>query len=151
MSCKLYHFKRNILIWKYVFRKIWNCIPSIWIVEFKKSPRNVGWRKRDDRFVYWLESGRGWNHHRRGTTWLYKVCFSCELDSSIQIMNFSYQYLSDIGGTAGLVLGLSIASIFEYFESFYYLNRRKIKNFLLHLFQFKWFSSKEQTEISFQK
>ena len=66
-------------------------------------------------------------------------------------MIFSYQYLSDIGGTAGLVLGLSIASIFEYFESFYYLNRRKIQNFLLHLVQFKWSSSKEQTEISFQK
>ena len=38
---------------------------------------------------------------------------------------FSYQYLSDIGGTAGLVLGLSIASLFEYFELFYYMHRTK--------------------------
>ena len=33
----------------------------------------------------------------------------------------SFQYLSDIGGTAGLVLGLSLASLLKYLESCTYI------------------------------
>ena len=39
--------------------------------------------------------------------------------------HFSFQYLSDIGGTAGLVLGLSIASILKHMEQLFYTNRGK--------------------------
>jgi len=39
----------------------------------------------------------------------------------------SYQYLSDIGGTAGLVLGLSIASVLKHMETFYFNKRDWLK------------------------
>ena len=45
----------------------------------------------------------------------------------INSFNFSFQYLSDIGGTAGLVLGLSIASVLKHMETFYFNKRDWLK------------------------
>ena len=45
----------------------------------------------------------------------------------INSFNLSFQYLSDIGGTAGLVLGLSIASVLKHMETFYFNKRDWLK------------------------
>ena len=49
------------------------------------------------------------------------------MSHSIQLKFFSFQYLSDIGGTAGLVLGLSIASVLKHMETFYFNKRDWLK------------------------
>ena len=52
---------------------------------------------------------------------------SCRISHSFQFKIFSFQYLSDIGGTAGLVLGLSIASVLKHMETFYFNKRDWLK------------------------
>ena len=49
------------------------------------------------------------------------------MSHSFQSNIFSFQYLSDIGGTAGLVLGLSIASVLKHMETFYFNKRDWLK------------------------
>ena len=49
------------------------------------------------------------------------------MSHSFQLKIFSFQYLSDIGGTAGLVLGLSIASVLKHMETFYFNKRDWLK------------------------
>jgi len=52
---------------------------------------------------------------------------SCRMSRSFQLKMFSFQYLSDIGGTAGLVLGLSIASVLKHMETIYFNKRDWLK------------------------
>ena len=49
------------------------------------------------------------------------------MSHTLQLKIFSFQYLSDIGGTAGLVLGLSIASVLKHMETFYFNKRDWLK------------------------
>ena len=61
------------------------------------------------------------------TAWQFQVQLLCTSSAACYPLLFSFEYVSDIGGTAGLVMGLSIASILKIMKNNYYKGRDSLK------------------------